>query len=255
MSIYVTSAAWKNSRATGSTLLLLLAICDFADDEGVAFPAMKTLARKARISERTAQYGVAELVGLGELGIQHEAGPYGCNLYRVHIEAMRGGADSAGVQDLRGCNPVRLGGATHCTQTTIEPSGSGVKGSKTKKAQTPKAAPIGFDLTAGKFTNLDAQSAMDLKAAYPSVNLDAAVNRAAIWIVANPGKRPVSKFGRFLTSWLGREQNRIDMLHAVGGKPQANFMDQRKAFLDELTGNNAPTTSNVIAFKGETIDG
>lgn len=242
MSIYVTSAAWKNSRATGSVLLLLLAICDFSDDEGVAYPAIKTLAAKARIAERTAQYAVSELIGLGELCVDQGAGPKGCNLYRVQVQKLRG-ANSAGVQS------TTKGGAVSCTQTVIEPS---IEVLRQKRPPKPKLAPIGFELETGKFTNIE-QQAMDLKAGYPGIDLDASVNRAAIWIVANPTKRPTSNYGRFLTSWLGRDQKRLEIALATGQAPPKNFTDQKRDFINALTGKTKPP--NQPPTMGEIIDG
>lgn len=52
MSIRVMTKVWEHSRMKGSALLLLLAISDFADDEGYAFPGTYTLSRKIRMSER-----------------------------------------------------------------------------------------------------------------------------------------------------------------------------------------------------------
>jgi hypothetical protein len=52
MSIKVMTTVWDHSRMKGSALLLLLAISDFADDEGYAFPGTEILAKKIRMSER-----------------------------------------------------------------------------------------------------------------------------------------------------------------------------------------------------------
>ena len=46
MSIYVTSLIWKFSKSDGSTLLTALAIADFCDDDGRAFPAVAPLPRR-----------------------------------------------------------------------------------------------------------------------------------------------------------------------------------------------------------------
>ena len=116
MSILIMSKVWAFSQSTGSERLILLAIADFADDEGRAYPSVTTLAKKARVSERTAQYAIRALVDLGELAIFESKGPKGCNLYRV--QNLREGCkmQQEGVQD------ETKGGATHCTQTVIEPS-------------------------------------------------------------------------------------------------------------------------------------
>ena len=63
------SRAWRLSRAKGGELLVLLAIGDFADDNGTAYPSIATLAKKARLSERQTQRAVHHLVDLGELEI------------------------------------------------------------------------------------------------------------------------------------------------------------------------------------------
>lgn len=103
MSIKVMSWVWQHSQLGGPTLLLLLAIADFANDAGIAFPAVATLAAKIRMSERNTQYLLKKLEESGELIIEKNAGPKGCNLFRV--QSLQG-ADFAGVQ------PVVKGGAT-----------------------------------------------------------------------------------------------------------------------------------------------
>jgi len=79
------SQVWSHSRARHkSQLLLMLAIADYAhDDGGGAYPSIRTLAEKCRMSERNVQYLISELVELGELEVDRAAGPRGCNVFRV----------------------------------------------------------------------------------------------------------------------------------------------------------------------------
>ncbi len=68
MSVRVLSRVWEESKAKGGKLLVLLAIADFTDDKGRAWPSVPTLARKARLSIRQTQRAVQELIrDLGEL--------------------------------------------------------------------------------------------------------------------------------------------------------------------------------------------
>jgi hypothetical protein len=260
MSIYVTSAAWKNSRASGATLLMLLAICDFADDEGRAFPSIKTLAEKSRICERTAQYSVTELINLQELVVTRGAGPKGCNLYHVQVQNLRG-AYFAGVHSATGgVQSTTGGGAIHdikgvhvaapepSLEPSYEPSLEPSVANAAKKSTKPEK--IGFDKELGTFTNIDEQCAMDFALAYPDVHLDAEVRRAAIWVKANPLTAPKSNFARFLASWLSRSQNKIDLAKATGQKAPVNFTDQRRNFIDGLTGRGRA----VANFTGDTFD-
>jgi hypothetical protein len=88
MSIEVMTRVWKHSRHKEGTLLVLLAIADFANDEGVAFPSMKTIAKKARMTIRNAQLAVRRLERAGELTVTIGGAPppyTGCNLYRVSL--------------------------------------------------------------------------------------------------------------------------------------------------------------------------
>ena len=89
MSIKVMSRVWEGSRQSGGALLVLLAIADFADDQGLAFPSVRTLARKARLSERQVQRVLAELATAGELVVRPGAGRRGSHLFRVTLGTAR----------------------------------------------------------------------------------------------------------------------------------------------------------------------
>ena len=52
MSVKVMARVWESSTASGGALLALLAIADFANDSGVAWPSLGVLATKARLSTR-----------------------------------------------------------------------------------------------------------------------------------------------------------------------------------------------------------
>lgn len=90
MSVKVTSLVWEHSRASGTARLVLLAIADFSDDAGSAWPSLTTIARKCNVSRSTAIRAVAELVGGGELVRVHGGGRHGrggvSNGYRVTVK-------------------------------------------------------------------------------------------------------------------------------------------------------------------------
>jgi len=89
MSIRVMDRVWEHSQQSSGALLVLLAISDFADDDGIAFPSIRTLARKARLSERQVQRVIAELVAAQELTITPGQGRAGSHLYRVTVDSRR----------------------------------------------------------------------------------------------------------------------------------------------------------------------
>lgn len=85
MSIRVMSQVWEHSRQQGSALLVLLAIADFADDDGWAYPSIERLAEKARMSTRNVRYVLRDLEASGELMIEAGGGRHQTNRYRVLV--------------------------------------------------------------------------------------------------------------------------------------------------------------------------
>lgn len=67
------SAVLHHSRSKGTDKLVLLGIANHYGDGG-AWPTVATLARYANATERTVQRSLSNLVKLGELGIDRQAG-------------------------------------------------------------------------------------------------------------------------------------------------------------------------------------
>jgi hypothetical protein len=86
MSVQIMSRVWNRSRQSGGALLVLLAIADFADDRGLAYPSVRTLARKARLSERHVQRVIGELVAANELVVEPTRGLRGVHLFRILVD-------------------------------------------------------------------------------------------------------------------------------------------------------------------------
>lgn len=67
MSIKAMTEVWENSKTKGNELLLMLALADYANEDGVCFPGMATLAKKTRQSSRTVIRMVDKLTNGGEV--------------------------------------------------------------------------------------------------------------------------------------------------------------------------------------------
>jgi len=96
MSVKVMTAVWDHSRAKGSALLLLLAIADNANDYGLAWPGIETLAQRTRIGKRATIKQLEKLEKTGELMIYRRSGQH--NHYILNVNAtdeMRAVAISA----------------------------------------------------------------------------------------------------------------------------------------------------------------
>lgn len=128
-------AVWDNSKATGTLLLLELAIADCANDTGVSWPGIEYLARKSRMSRRSIVSLLQKLEELGEIVVERNMGPNFTNRYIIPLvtrgatvawvqAAARGGADSCtGV--VQKVAPVLGGGGANCMgQVAHQPSGT-----------------------------------------------------------------------------------------------------------------------------------
>jgi len=75
VSIKVSSLVWEHAPVGGSDLLVLLALADFANDEGTnAWPSHATLARKARLSEERIRHVLRSLQKRGLILVDVQAG-------------------------------------------------------------------------------------------------------------------------------------------------------------------------------------
>lgn len=89
MSIKAISKVWETSKQKGSALLLLLAIADYAKDDGKdAWPSLQTLAKKTRMGRRNVIKLVQKLEEAGELKVRREKGPNGVNFYDVIFQPV-----------------------------------------------------------------------------------------------------------------------------------------------------------------------
>jgi len=77
MSVQCTTRVWKQSETTGTHRLVLLAIADFANEDGVGWPGQKRLAEMAKVSVGSIKRITTDLVNQGELwkGRRRKGGP------------------------------------------------------------------------------------------------------------------------------------------------------------------------------------
>jgi hypothetical protein len=74
---------WKNSKQRGTALLLMLALADSANEEDfTCWPSIRTLANKIRMSDRSVQILLAQLVKAGEIAIVGKT-EWGTHIYKV----------------------------------------------------------------------------------------------------------------------------------------------------------------------------
>ncbi|EQD73873.1 hypothetical protein B1A_04736 [mine drainage metagenome] len=99
--------------------------------------------------------------------------------------------------------------------------------SETQSDPTPsqrKSTPgVTFDQDAGKFVIHDQRLNTLWRQAYPAINIEAELNRAAVWLIANP-KNKKSNYARFIGSWFSKAQDRAP---AIGKTARTENFENR----------------------------
>lgn len=67
------------------------------------------------------------------------------------------------------------------------------------------------ELVNGKWAGITAQLKESWSTAYPGVDIEGELNKAAAWIMSNPTIAPKSQFSRFLLTWFSRTQDRLSI--------------------------------------------
>lgn len=202
MSIQVMSWVWENAPIKGRTLLVLLAIADWASDEGIAWPSVDSISKKARCSIRTAQTAIEQLVKAGLLSIESNAGPHGTNRYCV-VQKLRG-AEIAGVRKTTGgvqklpegvqkrdakLHPIRK---EPSLEPSIEPSTRLLQPFQELRGFT-ESNPKQLITLVGK-----------INSNYASVDLEEEALKMSAWLEGPKGKGRKCSPG-FILAWLGRD--------------------------------------------------
>jgi hypothetical protein len=85
MSIKIMNAVWQFSNQKGTSLLLMIAIADNANDGGEAWPGIEYLAHKIRMSERQTQRLVRDLEKTDELIVERGGGRGNAHRYFILV--------------------------------------------------------------------------------------------------------------------------------------------------------------------------
>lgn len=85
MSLKALSHVWAHSPAKGAAFVVHLALADYANEEGKAWPSVETLAAKCRLSTRAVLHAIQKLSGkLNAVSIEKYASPHRTHLYTMN---------------------------------------------------------------------------------------------------------------------------------------------------------------------------
>ena len=88
MSIKLMAEAWGTSGLTASQKLVLLAFCDYANDDGTCYPSIPKMADKCDMKDRNLQYNISSLTKAGFLSVEErfKGGKWNTsNLYKINL--------------------------------------------------------------------------------------------------------------------------------------------------------------------------
>lgn len=117
---------FEESKATLGARLVLLALADYAHDDGTkAWPSVENIARKARLSERGARDALRKLEKDGHV-VNVGKTKYGTSIYTIVCPLNPGAAVSAGAESAGGQNgaPLVLQTAPNPLEDPLGPSSS-----------------------------------------------------------------------------------------------------------------------------------
>lgn len=133
MSVTMMAIVWgDDSLKHRSELLVMLALADFARDDGLCWPSIETVARKARVSVRGVQDVILRMEKAGKLVVETGQGQKGTNLYRV----IKGGCSGCTPQPAAGKSGGKSGGPLHPIRH--DPSGTVKTHQSTDICQNPE---------------------------------------------------------------------------------------------------------------------
>lgn len=86
MSVRFLSRVWDTPCESHAQKLILLALADNSDDQGVSWPSLRTISRKCDLCERSVRYGLRELCRKGHIKIifrKDKRGDPSTSLYQI----------------------------------------------------------------------------------------------------------------------------------------------------------------------------
>lgn len=203
------SLVWERAPYTAGSLIVLLALADWANDEGVAWPSMERLAQKARIDRRSAQRIVRQLEKDGVLEVEHGGGRAKQHKYVLRMETATFcrplcAKENSDISDIETAtfDPQR---ATFDAETATYVSPDPLEEPLVEPPIEPSEARAPAKKKIAQLSDEEFLSELEANPTYAGINVRQLNGRMQVWCAVN-GKRPTR---RRLVNWLNREDRPI----------------------------------------------
>lgn len=208
MSIYVSSRVWRSSPQEGDRLLLMLALADYANDDGVCWPSQNSLAKRCRCSERGIVRMIDHLITEGEIILRRPGGGRGNSaVYQLARYSEIGPLAAFGdvtapvervtLKPLKDDPGANKGGRLP-SQSAVEPK---------RSTKEPSARRAGSKLSDDEFIE-----ALKSNPAYSHINFTREIGKMDAWLML-PRNKGRKRTRSFVLNWL----NKIEGPMATGG--------------------------------------
>ena len=221
MSIRLLSWVWENSTEKQEALLVHLALADFANDNGICFPSIETLAAKARITIRSTQRILRTLETRGHVETERNKGPGGVNLYHMATGDIKTPRQNA-TPDIKTPRHQRHQGGDTSDTRGVTPA---TPRSVNRSVKDPSISILGPFQELRGFSVADQKQLETLvrkiKAKYADIDLEEEALKMAAWLDSSKGKNRQCSPG-FILKWLSSpygERSRSEKSKAYGGPP------------------------------------
>lgn len=201
---------WEHAPCRENALIVLLALADWSNDDGVCWPSIQKLADKARVDRRSAQRIVRRLVHDQLITIEEGGGRAKQHRYKVETAALCRPLENSDFQNSGVAYIERAAleteRATFPTQTATPVSPDpleeplddpSIEPSEKIATHKPKNSPLSDD----EFFNQ-----LEVNPAYVGIDVRRLNQKMIAWCEVN-GKRPTR---RRLVNWLNREDRPME---------------------------------------------
>jgi hypothetical protein len=139
---------WTYSQQSGGSLLLMLALADFANDAGECWPSIPVLAHKARLTEREIRYLLPKLEQAGELRLDRSKG--GRNRRNRYLVTIEENPENISLKQIQGNNFTEI-----CDTKTLKPTSGALNHHRTVNNTAAKATHSFPTERSGRLTRSD----------------------------------------------------------------------------------------------------
>ncbi|MBY7931801.1 helix-turn-helix domain-containing protein [Vibrio fluvialis] len=258
MSVKVMSYVWDIPLFKGSDKLVMLCLADHADDRGLCWPSIDTIARKSGVSPTTVKATLKKLESAGWIAKKNQFKKADTgrlvrsnNQYQLPVLLLRKTADEQTdfeqsnfvcsklehskfeqTKEPEGVGQIPPGGWSDSgykpsIDPPIEPSGKDLVPSQLETDKPQEPALFEIPLKGKHQVHAVTQSELfELRDLYPAVDVAQQLRNMIGWCQANPTRqKTASGIKRFIHAWLCKEQDRG--YAAPVQQPQASSTDER----------------------------